>query len=277
MAKNAVAKSFGLHKWTDGTYRSKPQPGIIFFDDFSGPGIDTTKWTVVQRLSDQENDELDAVLAANAAIKSGGGLEITSKHEDYTIGDAVETKKLMHYTSGHLQQRTAPFQYGKVTVRAKCPGGTGLWPLAWLLGYAWQPSQPYTANTPEHNWPHGQWCEVDLMEFLSNSRTTNNCAVWFYNSTTGNGSASGADLNHDASSRFINYQLEWDVDLLRWSADEEDGNGYHTLREIIDPDQIPDVPMYVILSTAIGGVGAGTPDPDTFPQTYTVDRVIVEQ
>jgi beta-glucanase (GH16 family) len=258
-------------------------PGVIFWDDFNGPSIDGAKWRVLQRLSDQVNGELDAVLAVNASV-SNGVLEGVSKFEDYTIGDSEEAPKLMHYTSWHLQQKTDPFLYGTIEARVKMPGGTGLWPLVWMLGYGWQPTQPYTANTPEGvtGWPGGQWCEIDIAEFMSNSRTVNNCAVWFANANTGNGSAEGATLPYAADSRYMVYRLQWSASALIWSVNPEDGNvydggGFLTLRTITDPVQIPNVPMYVILSTAIGGTGGGTPNSSTFPQTYRADWVRVTQ
>jgi len=34
--------------------------------------------------------------------------------------------------------------------------------------------------------------------------------------------------------------------------------------------------MYVIINAAIGGSGGGTPNPSTFPQTFSVDWVRVK-
>ncbi len=42
------------------------------------------------------------------------------------------------------------------------------------------------------------------------------------------------------------------------------------LYTITDPSRIPNVPMYLTINAAIGGIGGGTPDPNTFPQTFQV-------
>ena len=39
----------------------------------------------------------------------------------------------------------------------------------------------------------------------------------------------------------------------------------------------PNVPMYLVIHTAIGGIGGGDPDPATFPQTFEVDYVRITQ
>jgi fibronectin type 3 domain-containing protein len=245
---------------------------VIFFDDFLGSSVDSTKWSVLNRLSDQVNGELDCVVPQNITVQ-GGILSGVSRHEDYTCGDSVEPQKLMHYTSWHIQQKTTPFLYGTVEARVKVPGGTGLWPLVWMLGFEWQASQPFTANTPGHQWPNAGWGEIDIVEFLSNQRRENNTVVHF---NQPGGSWNGT-LPFDANTRFMVYRLQWSASALTWSVDAEDGQGFRTLRTITDPARIPNVPMYVILSTAIGGVGGGSPDPSTFPQTYQADWVRVTQ
>jgi hypothetical protein len=64
---------------------------------------------------------------------------------------------------------------------------------------------------------------------------------------------------------------------LRWYAKYDSAPTVsNTLRAITDPVQIPNVPMYIVLSTATGGV-VGAPNPATFPQTQSVSRVRVTQ
>jgi beta-glucanase (GH16 family) len=248
------------------------QSNVLFFDDFNGTSVNEAVWVVLNRLSDQVNGELCGMVPECVRV-SGGKLLIDSKFEDVTIGDSVEVPKLMHYKSGHIMWRTLNFLYGTVEVRAKMPGGTGLWPLVWLLGFEWQASQPYTANTPEHQWPNAGWGETDIVEFMANSRTENNCVVHF---NEPGGSFNGT-LPFDATSRFMVYRLQWSAEALIWSVDAEDGQGFRTLRTITDPDRIPNVRMFLVLSVAVGGIGGGTPDSGTFPQTYEADWARVTQ
>jgi beta-glucanase (GH16 family) len=178
-----------------------------------------------------------------------------------------------HYTSWHIQQKTTPFLYGTIEVRAKEPGGTGIWPTIWMLGYKWQASQPQTANIPGHDWPHDGWCEIDIAEFWQNHRTQVNNTVHFEVP----GGLHEQTLPFDATSRYMVYRLQWSAGSLIWSVDPEDGSGFRTLRTVTGAGNVPNVPMYVVLNAAIGGAGGGTPNPSTFPQTFSVDWVRVTQ
>ena len=244
----------------------------ILFDDFLGSSIDTTKWTVFDRISDQSNGELNCCVSANVSM-SGGMLLGTSKHEDHSCGDSQQAPVTEHYTSWQIQQKTAPFRYGTVEVRAKPPGGTGIWPVIWMLGEKWQSSQPATANIPGANWPSGGWCEIDIAEFWQNARSRVNSTVHFNTP----GGIHEQPLPFDATTRYMVYRLQWSQNSLIWSVDAEDGSGYRTLRSVTGAGNVPDVPMYVVINAAVGGNGGGTPNPSTFPQTFSVDWVRVTQ
>ena len=252
-----------------------PPPGgtVILFDDFSGSSIDTTKWTVIDRIGDTTyNHELHCTVPANVSVSSGF-LNGLTKHEDHTCGDSLMAPTLMHYTSWQIQQRTAPFLYGTVEVRAKLPGGVGIWPTMFLLGYKWQASQPATANDPSSNWPHDGWCETDMAEFLDNHRTQMNCVVHYEVA----GGRSEQALPFDATKRYMVYRLQWSLNSLIWSVDAEDGAGFRTLRTVTGAGSVPNVAMYLTINAAVGGVGGGTPDPSTFPQTFSVDWIRITQ
>jgi beta-glucanase (GH16 family) len=246
--------------------------GVIFFDDFLAGSIDTSKWTVIDRLSDQANGEISCDLAANVSV-SGGLLKGLAKFEDHTCGDSNQAPVLEHYAGWHIQQASKPFLYGTIEVRAKLPGGTGIWPSIWMLGFKWQASQAATANVVGHNWPHEGWCEIDIAEFWQNARTTVNNTVHFEVA----GGLHLQSLPFDATTRFMVYRLEWQPGSLIWSVDGEDGVGYRTLRTVTGASSVPNVPMYLVFNSAIGGSGGGTPVPSTFPQTFSIDWVRVTQ
>jgi beta-glucanase (GH16 family) len=180
----------------------------------------------------------------------------------------------MHYTSWQIQQATEPFLYGTIEVRAKVPGGIGTWPTIWMLGFEWQTSQPYTANTPEQpRNPIAGWCEIDIAEFMQGARRKVNTTV-HYNK---HGGTHLRDLPFDATDQFAVYRLEWTQGALIWSVDAEDGKGFRKLYSVRGSRRVPNVPMYLVIHTAIGGIGGGNPDPSTFPQTFQVDYVRVTQ
>jgi beta-glucanase (GH16 family) len=242
----------------------------LFFDDFLGTSIDPTKWSVFDRIGDQVNGEINCCIPSNVSV-SGGYLSGASRLEDHSCGDTVQAPVLEHYTSWQIQQKTSPFLYGTVEVRAKLPGGTGIWPAIWMLGFEWQASQPGTANTPGNMWPHAGWCEIDIAEFWQNARNQVNCTVHFETP----GGLHEQALPFDATTRYMIYRLDWGKDSLVWSVDAEDGAGVRTLRTVTGAGNVPDVPMYLVINAAIGGTGGGTPSPSTFPQTFSVDWVRV--
>ena len=249
---------------------SSTSPVTLFFDDFLGSTVDPAKWTVFDRLSDQANAEVNCVAPQNVSV-SDGVLEIVSRFEDRSCGDTLESAGIRHYTSGQIQQATQPFLYGTVDVRAKAPGGTGTWPAIWMLGFEWQASQPFTANVVGHQWPKAGWSEIDIAEFWQGARTTVNTTVHFNRP----GGLHLQRLPFDATTRFMVYRLQWAPGSLVWSVDAEDGKGFRELYSVKGSSKVPDVPMYVVIHTAIGGTGGGNPDPSTFPQTLAVDYVRV--
>jgi beta-glucanase (GH16 family) len=254
------------------TNANASQRSVIFFDDFLGASIDPTKWTILDRLSDQTNKEVNCVVPQNVSIKDGL-LEGVSKHEDHSCGDSVEPTKTMHYTSWQIQQATEPFLYGTIEVRAKVPGGIGTWPAIWMLGFEWQASQPHTANKPGHRWPNAGWCEIDIAEFMQGARRKVNTTVHYREQ----GGTHFMDLPFDAATQFAVYRLEWTQGALAWSVDAEDGKGFRALYSVRGSKRVPNVPMYLVINAAIGGIGGGEPDPSTFPQTFQVDYVRVTQ
>jgi len=257
-------------------------PVTVFADDFDGTTVDPAKWTVFDRLSDQANEEVNCVAPPNVGV-SDGLLQIVSKFEDRTCGDTLPSRvgsetglaqpRTMHYTSGEIQQATPPFLYGTIEVRAKIPGGTGLWPCIWMLGFEWQATHPFTANTTEHDWPKAGWSEIDIAEFMQGERGKVNTVVHY-------GEAGGRheeSLPFAATTRFMVYRLQWEPGSLVWSVDAEDGKGFRELRSVSGSDKVPDVPMFLVIHTAIGGVAGGEPDPASLPQTFEVDSVRITQ
>jgi beta-glucanase (GH16 family) len=245
--------------------------GTVFFDDFSGSSVNASKWEVYDRDSDLANSEDNAVRPQNATL-SGGVLSILSEYipAGITAHDSIAGDRTVFYASAQIATKDT-FLYGTFDARIKPAGGTGIWPLFWMLGHAWQASQPFTANTPEHNWPEMTqgWWEIDIMEFLGGTRTSNNCAAHVNSSNT-----QQVALPFNATSRFMVYRLVWQPTYLRWYVDAEDGNGFVLLREITDTNYIPTNPGYLICHVAVGGAG-GEPDSATFPLTSQYDYVRV--
>jgi len=230
------------------------------FDQPAGTGVDTTKWTPVNRGDGFGNNELQFYTprTENARMDGDGSLIIEVREEQY-MGRM--------YTSARLES-TDKFEqtYGRFEIRAQVAFGQGIWPAFWLLGN----------DIGEVSWP--QCGEIDIMEHVGRTPSTN------YGSLHGPGYSGGNPLSAlyelpggaRLADGFHEYTVEWEPDVVRWYVD---GNLYHTRT----PDDVPaggewvyDHPFYMILNVAVGGPFPGSPDDTTtFPQRLLVDYVRV--
>ena len=146
------------------------------------------------------------------------------------------------------------FKYGYVEMRAKYPGGRGVWPVFWLMPQtpAWPPefdiAEYYAGSSIMH---HGL-CHGDVRD-----------PKW--DSTVDKESAAEAD--------FHTYALEWTPGRAVWY---EDG----AVKKIVEADYVPDVAMYVILNNGVSShIGpSGQPNEATvFPNFFEIDYVRVYQ
>lgn len=239
--------------------------GGAFEDHFTGSSVNLDEWDVYTRRGDLANGEVNGVRAQNVTV-ADSIMSILCEHVPggFTSTDSVEGSATVYYASGQVAGKRL-YLYGTFEFRAKMPGGIGLWPCIWGLCHGWQESQPFTANTPEHDWPNGIWGEADYAEFANNVRDEVNCVIHFNTP----GGSNFIPLPFSADTRFMVYRVEWSEGLMIWSVDAEDGEGWRELRRTTL--NVPNVQMYPIMHVAIGGVFGGTPDPETFPQIMDVD------
>jgi beta-glucanase (GH16 family) len=227
---------------------------IKFHDDFQGawPG----DWTLLNRPGDGGNQEVGCYKPGNATLDAGM-LQIKTQADSSCSGFSV--------TSAMVQWTSFSFTYGTIEVRAKLAGGNGPWPAIWLLGADCQQSNVSTPdNTGKCSWPNPGSDEIDIAEMLGSGRTSVNQQV---HAATGNPGCS-SDLT-DASKNFHTYRLVWKKDSLVWSVD---GKDTCTIKE-----SVPTRPMFLIINTAVGGIGGGNVDKGTLPQTSYIDEVTVWQ
>jgi beta-glucanase (GH16 family) len=104
--------------------KTPPRRGwkLIWRDEFNGSKIDPKKWNVLTREHSKHN-ELQYYVPDDVYIENGC-LRLRSRVRDFGA---------MHYTSGRVDTKgkLAPV-YGRFEIRARLPGGKGLWPAHWL-------------------------------------------------------------------------------------------------------------------------------------------------
>ena len=233
-----------------GCTHSAPPPSVlarhdtVFFDDFAGPSLDRSKWTVI--VPDWVvNDELQAYADTNATLRIArdgeaagavnGALVIQAHHKPgYTRPDG----KKFDFISGRMDtQHKVEFTYGTVSARMKLPPGSGLWPAFWMLG-----------NGP---WPDTG--EIDVMENVGEPD-------WV--STALHGPGYFGDTPIGGRSHFTPPDdiAHWHVYTARWTPDsivfKVDGATTYTVTHR-DTQKYGawafDNPKFIILNLAIGG------------------------
>ncbi len=207
---------------------------LVWSDDFDAPMLNIEYWTEIDR-RDNYNEELQYYSPANSSIKNGF-LTLTAKDEE--MGGR-------HYTSGMVEtQNKFELLYGRVEARISLPVCQGTFPAFWMISGS------------------GSY-ELDILEMVGNEPGTI-YGVCHYLEQIGckaYGFTSVADPE-----AFHVYAIEWDKDEVRWYVDDVE---FFSTRS-----NVPDDPMYIILTLAVGGEWPGSPDSTShFPVSMQVDYV----
>jgi len=238
---------------------AKPPHGwkLIFNDEFESEYLDEAKWgTTMEFIGTHgpryHNEYYLSYTCDEEVILRDGMLHLRT---DRRTIEGAETPNMFDYTQGLVSSHDKfSFTHGYIEIRAKYPGGKGLWPCLWLM--------------PQHQgWPP----EFDIAEYYAGQRTMHHGLAYgdLYDSKWD----SLWDKNTDFESDFHVYALEWTPGRAVWSIDGE-------VRKTITADYIPKVPMYVILSNGISSRfgPSGEPDEKTvFPNSFEIDYVRVYQ
>jgi beta-glucanase (GH16 family) len=234
---------------------SAPPPGYLFDDEFDGSTL-SPRWVAINRPGDSSNAEQQCYKPGNVAVGSGL-LVLTSRVDSSCAG--------YRYTSAMVQWRSFNFLYGTLEIRAKEAGGQGTWPALWLLGANCQQTNVTDpGNIPPCNWPQPGSDEIDMTEIMGGNLTSVNQSIH----SGGNGPGCSAHTT-DVSQHWHTYALIWRSGSLTWKID-----GVTTC---VITDNVPSHPMFLLINTAIGGVGGGTVNDATLPQTHSIDYVRVRR
>ncbi len=231
--------SFGF---TEKTPSEVPGWILVWQDEFKGNQVDTGKWRV-------ENADLDK----NAEWQYYSPDEVYLENGFLVLRSQKRDKEKRNYTSGLVETKDRFTQtYGRFEIRAKLPRGQGIWPAIWLMNAVGK-------------WPP----EIDIVEMLGQEPDK----VYMTNhfGTYPNNQLEGAPyVGLDFSKDFHTFTLEWEPEELRWYIDG--------VKRFSTKKNVPNVPFYIILNTAVGGNWPGYPDETTqFPQFHLIDYVAVYQ
>jgi beta-glucanase (GH16 family) len=222
----------------------RPRGRLVFSDEFDGRSLNTAIWNTAYwwGRGDTGRQELQ-YYAEDAFEVRDGVLRIVAEPRSV---DAFP------YTSGIITSLgTFSQRYGLFEIRARMPKGKGLLPAGWLL----------LAN---RLLPY----EVDIFEIPGETSQQVYMTYHWRDAHGVNRQESGTFGGPDFSDSFHTFSVEWSPSSLIWFVD-----GVERFRSYQD---VPPMPMYILINLAVGGEWVGDPDASTqFPAVLDVDYVRV--
>ncbi|GJM24423.1 MAG: hypothetical protein DHS20C16_08380 [Phycisphaerae bacterium] len=233
---------------------------LFWADEFDGSTIDTSKWRV-EDIHQVKNNELqyyapDDVYLTN--VDSKDVLTLRSQQRTMSGFDSNGNFGTWSYTSGLVDTRDRfAMVYGRLEVGAQLPATKGMWPAHW--GLASDGGWPPEIDIMEHI---GQVPDVMHMSLHWGPLGPNGQPPWEIGQTV-TGTYNGPDF----TAGFHEFAVEWFPDRVDWYVDG-------VIRQTTSNSNIPDVPFFWILNTAVGGDWPGPPNGTTvFPQHHYIDYV----
>lgn len=218
---------------------------VVFFDDFTTPDLDRTKWNirVTGEIYNNEQqayiDSPETLYIASEDELAGAGNGALIIHPRYRPAFVTPEGNRFDFISGRIDtQNKIEFCYGTVAARMRLPAGTGLWPAFWMFGNG--------------SWP--ETGEIDVMEYVGE-------ADWVSAAVHGPGYSGEAALVNklffpasEDVTRWHVYSVDWQPDQLVFKMD--DIVVYRVTRAMTDffGSWAFDTPKFLILNFALGGV-----------------------
>jgi beta-glucanase (GH16 family) len=228
---------------------------LTFSDEFKSNTLDRSIWDPKWSWGQHQSGKESVLMVDNAFEIVDGILRIKCEKKD-TIGrvylpDWSMTDKKFSYTSGHLYTRNSFTQlYGKFEMRAKAAFGKGFNSAFWMM--------------TRSGWPP----EIDIFEILGKDpnilRTTNH----YLDKNGKRMQNSKRTITPDLSADFHLYAIEWEPTEIRWYFDDQ--------LVFTSRNGVPNEPMFILISHALGGDFADYPDESTpLPAFFEIDYVRV--
>lgn len=224
-------------------------------ETFSGKELNRDLWStelkVFGRWGDRyHNDSYLNYLSDEDVLQEGGRLRLRS---DLRSVEGDNPPGVYEYSSGMVSSHDKfAFRYGYIEIRARFPGGPGVWPCFWLM-------------PQNHQWPP----EFDIAEYYAGRRLMHLglCHGQF------------PEINWDSGGNDdVPFEEGWNTYGLLWLPGRAVWvqNGV-IKREVVGP-HVPSIPMYVILSNGVSSrIGpSGAPTSATvFPNYFEVSSLRV--
>ena len=204
---------------------------------------------------------------SNVYIGNDGFLHIVARKEEYISEDVTR-----QYTSARLNSKY-DFKYGRIDVRAKLPGKSGLWPAIWTLGSDISEVGVHDfGRSPKVNWPY---CGgLDIMEQYGVEQQVGSAMhgpSYPVITNAAGGDAIPWNLDQISVDEFHVYSLDWREDQIRFLVD---GVPHKTVTAPLDRTNWPfDHKHFLLLNVAVEPTRAGRIDSDFTKGEMVVDYV----
>jgi beta-glucanase (GH16 family) len=205
---------------------------------FSGSSLNTSLWSTCYYwaasagCTNNPSTEKEWYLPSQVQV-SNGALNLVAQQET-TEGVNTSTNASEEYSCRSGMVTSAPgfnFTYGLITITAKVPFGTGLWPALWLAA-------------SNHDWPP----ELDIMEHWDSESQ-----VKVYDHTVGSKYIGGVvPTPGGVSDGFHTYSLMWTKSRVTWYID---GSAVYSTTSYV-----PQQAMYFIANVADDSTASGACD-----------------
>jgi beta-glucanase (GH16 family) len=224
-------------------------------DTFSGESLDPSLWDTRLKVFGRFGDRFHNVsylnyLTEDDVLVEGGSLRLRAQKREI-FGETPPGK--FDYSAGMVSSHDRfAFTYGYVEIRARFPGGKGVWPCFWLMpqNHQWPPEFDIAEYYAGRKLMHLGLCHGAFPEILWDS---------------------GGNTDVDFEGTWNTFGLLWEPGRAVWIQ-----NG-QVKREVVGP-HVPHLPMYVILSNGVSSRfgPSGAPAPSTvFPNHFEVDYIRV--
>ena len=219
----------------------------VYYDNFDGDGIDTTKWRLMKGSEfrkDGQNGKLSGMTDDPNFVFVRDGKFWIYGHED---NDS-------YYGGTLVNNKTMRFHYGYVEHSVICPDGDGFWSLLWFDNRGDADNVLFGA-------------EIDLNECFGNGTATQaNCHKWptAYGTSLGyeHQSLDGAKYGTDKkyyhpdggtwADGFHTFGFLWDATQMSFTADGKVFFSYDITQTPEDIDAFVDANLYMKLSYSVG-------------------------
>ncbi|WP_329562911.1 family 16 glycosylhydrolase [Kitasatospora sp. NBC_01266] len=232
---------------------------LVLQDDFNGTELDTARWARCYDWNDggctnAGNHEAEWYLPGQVSVGDGAAT-LTAARRD-TVGSDGKTYPWTSgmITTGRDSWNATPretFTHGYFAAALRIPPQSGMFPAFWLM--------PDTRTTPP---------ELDVAEFAGSTQQVSMNVHW--RGADGSDQHVGHNVGPvDFPAATHVFAMDWEPGAITWYVD-----GVQQWR-VTDPQQIPDVPMELLVNLAVGYPSA--PPASVNSAALTVDWVRVWQ